>query len=189
MVERKCCAFHMQNPREQQTISTGGTGGQNLVEKWTGSAEPAPYVRQQRLQEWIADTPLGSTPAPDVGSTPTPALINCIAVQPYETQQVSEQRPGLSSQAQSSMRIQPPHKAKGAKPSAGKSRGIPELPLNTPPLDSSIKAWREFIDKEQRCSHWGEDGKSTLVAMLPGGTLSRPDDSDTEANPLFLHKV
>ncbi|KAI6146873.1 hypothetical protein BKA82DRAFT_4356415 [Pisolithus tinctorius] len=86
------------------------------------------------------------------------------------------------------MKTQPPHKAKGAKPSGGKSRGIPELPLNAPPLDSSVKAWREFIDKEQRCPHWGKDSKSTLVAMLPGvlGTSSRPDDSDAEADPLII---
>ncbi|KAI6148781.1 hypothetical protein BKA82DRAFT_4354606 [Pisolithus tinctorius] len=143
------------------------------------------------LQEQIADAPLGSTPVPDVGSTPTPALIDCIVVQPHETQLVPEQRPRLSSQAQSSTRTQPPHKAKGAKPSGGKSRGIPELPSNAPPLDSSIEAWREFIDKEQRHPCWGKDGKSTLVAMLPGvlGTSSRPDDSDAEANPLSLHNV
>ncbi|KAI6154920.1 hypothetical protein BKA82DRAFT_4348000 [Pisolithus tinctorius] len=143
------------------------------------------------LQEQIADTPSGSAPAPDVGSTPTPTLIDCIAVQPHETQQVSEQRPRLSSQAQSSMRTQPPHKAKGAKPSAGKSRGIPKLPSNAPPLDSSIKAWREFINKEQRHPCWGKDGESTLVAMLPGvlGTSSRPDDSNAEANPLSLHNI
>ncbi|KAI6148098.1 hypothetical protein BKA82DRAFT_4355354 [Pisolithus tinctorius] len=143
------------------------------------------------LQEWIADAPLGSTPAPNVGSTPTPTLINCIVVQPHETQQVSEQRPGLSSQAQSSTRTQPPHKAKGAKPSGGKSRGLPKLPSNAPPLNSSIKAWREFINKEQRCPCWGEDSESTLMAMLPGvlGTSSRPDDSDAEANPPSLHNV
>ncbi|KAI6142980.1 hypothetical protein BKA82DRAFT_33539 [Pisolithus tinctorius] len=117
------------------------------------------------LQEQIADAPSGSTPASDVGSTPTPALIDRIAVQLHETQQ-----------------------AKGAKPSGGKSRGIPELPLNAPPLDSSIEAWREFIDKEQRCPRWGKDGESTLVAMLPGvlGTSSRPDDSDAEADPPSL---
>ncbi|KAI6154591.1 hypothetical protein BKA82DRAFT_34305 [Pisolithus tinctorius] len=86
------------------------------------------------------------------------------------------------------MRTQPPCKAKGAKPSGGKSRGIPELPSNAPPLDSSIEAWREFIDKEQRRPRWGEDGKSTLMAMLPGvlGTSSRPDDSDAEADPPSL---
>ncbi|KAI6143601.1 hypothetical protein BKA82DRAFT_4359398 [Pisolithus tinctorius] len=143
------------------------------------------------LQEQIADAPSGSTPASDVGSTPTPALINHVAVQPHETQQVSEQRPEPSSQAQSSTRTQPPRKAKGAKPSGGKSRGIPELPSNAPPLDSSIEAWREFIDKEQRRPCWGEDGESTLVAMLPGvlGASSRPDDSDAEANPLSLCNV
>ncbi|KAI6009464.1 hypothetical protein F5J12DRAFT_782003 [Pisolithus orientalis] len=132
---------------------------------------------------------------------------------------VSEQRPGPSSQTQSSMRTQPPCKAKGAKPSAGKSRGIPELPSNAPPLDSSVKAWRcwryilpcvlltllvallriptasfkrrEFINKEQRHPCWGEDGKSTLMAMLPGvlGTLSRPDDSNAEADPPSLHNI
>ncbi|KAI6143035.1 hypothetical protein BKA82DRAFT_28813 [Pisolithus tinctorius] len=143
------------------------------------------------LQEQISDAPLGLTPAPNVGSTPTPTLINHVTVQPHETQQVSEQRPRPSSQAQSSMRTQPPHKAKGAKPSGGKSRGIPELPLNAPPLDSSIKAWREFINKEQRHPHWGKDGESTLVAMLPGvlGTSSRPDDSNAEANPPSLCNV
>ncbi|KIN96990.1 hypothetical protein M404DRAFT_32719, partial [Pisolithus tinctorius Marx 270] len=143
------------------------------------------------LQERIADAPLGSTPASDVGSTPTPALIDRVAVQQHETQQVSEQRPELSSQAQSSTRTQPPRKAKGAKPSGGRSRGIPELPSNAPPLDSSIKAWREFIDKEQRRPRWGKDGESTLVAMLPGvlGTSSRPDDSDAEADPPSLRNV
>ncbi|KAI6142198.1 hypothetical protein BKA82DRAFT_34559 [Pisolithus tinctorius] len=143
------------------------------------------------LQEQIADAPLGLTPAPNVGLTHTPALIDCVVVQLHETQQVSEQRPRLSSQAQPSTRTQPPHKAKGTKPSGGKSRGIPELPLNAPPLDSSTKAWREFIDKEQRCPCWGEDGESTLVAMLPGvlGTSSRPDDSDAEADPPSLHNV
>ncbi|KAI5997861.1 hypothetical protein F5J12DRAFT_895719 [Pisolithus orientalis] len=143
------------------------------------------------LQEWVADAPLGLTPAPNVGSTPAPALIDHIAVQPHETQQVSEQRPGLSSQTQSSMRTQPPCKAKGAKPSAGKSRGIPKLPSNAPPLDSSVEAWREFIDKEQRCPCWGKDSESTLVAMLPGvlGTSSRPDDSNSEADPPSLHNV
>ncbi|KAI6140311.1 hypothetical protein BKA82DRAFT_31086 [Pisolithus tinctorius] len=143
------------------------------------------------LQERIADAPSGSTPASDVGSTPTPALIDHVAVQLHETQQVSEQRPEPSSQAQSSMRTQPPRKAKGAKPSGGKSRGIPELPSNAPPLDSSVEAWREFIDKEQRRPRWGEDGESTLVAMLPGvlGTSSRPDDSDAEADPLSLCNV
>ncbi|KAI6140042.1 hypothetical protein BKA82DRAFT_4364212 [Pisolithus tinctorius] len=143
------------------------------------------------LQERIADAPSGLTPASDVGSTPTPTLIDHIAVQPHETQQVSEQRPEPSSQAQSSTRTQPPHKAKGAKPSGGRSRGIPELPSNAPPLNSSVEAWREFIDKEQRRPHWGEDGKSTLMAMLPGvlGTSSRPDDSDAEADPPSLHNV
>ncbi|KAI6145992.1 hypothetical protein BKA82DRAFT_32247 [Pisolithus tinctorius] len=143
------------------------------------------------LQEQIADTPSGSTPASDVGSTPTPALIDHVAVQPHETQQVSEQRPEPSSQAQSSTRTQPPRKAKGAKPSGGKSRGIPELPSNAPPLDSSVEAWREFIDKEQRHPRWGKDGESTLVAMLPGvlGTSSRPDDSDAEADPLSLRNI
>ncbi|KAI6137749.1 hypothetical protein BKA82DRAFT_18623 [Pisolithus tinctorius] len=143
------------------------------------------------LQERIADAPSGSTPASDVGSTPTPALIDRVAVQPHETQQVSEQRPELSSQAQSSMRTQPSHKAKGAKPSGGRSRGIPKLPSNAPPLDSSVEAWREFIDKEQRRPRWGEDSESTLVAMLPGvlGTSSRPDDSDAEADPPSLRNV
>ncbi|KAI6158275.1 hypothetical protein BKA82DRAFT_4347444 [Pisolithus tinctorius] len=143
------------------------------------------------LQEQIADAPSGLTPAPNVGSTPTPALIDHIAVQLHETQQVSEQRPGPSSQAQSSTRTQPPHKAKGAKPSGANSRGIPELPSNAPPLDSSIEAWREFINKEQRHPHWGEDGESTLMAMLPGvlGTSSRPDDSDAEADLLSLCNV
>ncbi|KIO00973.1 hypothetical protein M404DRAFT_29179 [Pisolithus tinctorius Marx 270] len=143
------------------------------------------------LQEQIADAPSGSTPAPNVGSTPIPALINHVAVQLHETQQVSEQRLRLSSKAQSSMRTQPPHKAKGAKPSGGKSRGIPEIPSNAPPLNSSVEAWREFIDKEQRHPHWGKDSESTLMAMLPGvlGTSSRLDDSDTEANPLSLHNI
>ncbi|KAI6145988.1 hypothetical protein BKA82DRAFT_4016147 [Pisolithus tinctorius] len=92
---------------------------------------------------------------------------------------------------QSSMRTQPPHKAKGAKPSGGKSRGIPELPLNAPPLNSPVEVWREFIDKKQRCPHWGKDGKSTLMAMLPGvlETSSRPDNSDTEDDPLSLCNV
>ncbi|KAI6138897.1 hypothetical protein BKA82DRAFT_26533 [Pisolithus tinctorius] len=124
------------------------------------------------LQEQIADAPLGSTPVPD-------------------TQQVSEQRPRPSSQAQSSTRTQPPHKAKGAKPSGGKSRGIPKLPSNAPPLDSSVKAWREFINKEQRCPRWGKDSESTLMAMLTGvlGTSSRPDDSNAEADPPSLCNV
>ncbi|KAI6139293.1 hypothetical protein BKA82DRAFT_25401 [Pisolithus tinctorius] len=152
------------------------------------SCERRGALKEKGKAERIADTPLGSTPASDVGSTPTPALIDRVAVQPHETQQVSEQRPKPSSQAQSSTRTQPPRKAKGAKPSGGRSRGIPELPLNAPPLDSSIEAWREFIDKEQRHPRWGKDGKSTLVAMLPGvlGTSSRPDDSDAEADPLSL---
>ncbi|KAI6146848.1 hypothetical protein BKA82DRAFT_4015644 [Pisolithus tinctorius] len=97
----------------------------------------------------------------------------------------------MSSQAQSSTRTQPPCKPKGAKPSGGKSRGIPELPSNAPPLNSSVKAWREFINKEQRHPHWGKDSKFTLMAMLPGvlETSSRPDDSDTEADPPSLCNI
>ncbi|KAI6147444.1 hypothetical protein BKA82DRAFT_35525 [Pisolithus tinctorius] len=58
------------------------------------------------------------------------------------------------------MRTQPPHKAKGAKPSGGKSTGIPKLPSNAPPLNSSVEVQREFINKEQRHPHWGEDKAS-----------------------------
>ncbi|KAI6142458.1 hypothetical protein BKA82DRAFT_28352 [Pisolithus tinctorius] len=127
------------------------------------------------LQEQIADAPSGSTPASNVGSTPTPALIDCVVVQLHETQQVSEQRPGLSSQAQSSTRTQPPHKAKGAKPSGGKSRGIPELPSNAPPLDSSVEAWREFIDKEQSHPCWGEDtGREYVNGIIANGGENNP---------------
>ncbi|KAI6147390.1 hypothetical protein BKA82DRAFT_4015420 [Pisolithus tinctorius] len=52
------------------------------------------------LQEWIADAPVVLTPVPNVGSTPTPALIDHVAVQPHETQPASEQWPEPSSQAQ-----------------------------------------------------------------------------------------
>ncbi|KAI6144940.1 hypothetical protein BKA82DRAFT_4357844 [Pisolithus tinctorius] len=113
------------------------------------------------LQEWIADAPLGPTPAPDVGSNPTPTLIDCIAVQLHETQQVSEQWPGLSSQAQSSMRTQPPCKAKGAKPSGGKSRGIPKLPSNAPPLTALLRFGGNSLTKNRgaltgvKTEYWG----------------------------------
>ncbi|KAI5984552.1 hypothetical protein F5J12DRAFT_787555 [Pisolithus orientalis] len=106
------------------------------------------------LQEWIADAPLGSTPVPNV----------------------SEQRPMPSFQAQSSTRTQPPCKEKGAKPSGGKSRGIPKLPPNAPPLNSSVKAWREFINKEQRHHHWGEDEVSPVEGA------SHPWDAYLTAN-------
>ncbi|KAI5998564.1 hypothetical protein F5J12DRAFT_784902 [Pisolithus orientalis] len=144
---------------EEEQASTVG-----IPPPTSGPSEGAPV-----LQEWIADTPSGLTPVPDVGSTPTPTLIDHMRLN----------RP--SSQAQSSMRTQPPCKEKGAKPSCGKSRGIPELPSNAPPLNSSIKAWREFIDKEQRHPHWGKD------RVL--GTSRRPDDSDAGANPLSLCNI
>ncbi|KAI5994248.1 hypothetical protein F5J12DRAFT_785812 [Pisolithus orientalis] len=104
-------------PREEGQASTVG-----IPPPTSGPSGGTPA-----LQKWIADAPSGSTPVPNVGSTPTPTLIDHVAVQPHETQQVSELRPWLSSQAQSSTRTQPTHKAKGAKPSAGKSRALLKL--------------------------------------------------------------
>ncbi|KAI6141010.1 hypothetical protein BKA82DRAFT_4362557 [Pisolithus tinctorius] len=146
---------------------------------------PGPSGGAPALLEQIADAPVAPTPVPGVRSTPTPAFIDHVVVQPHEAQPASEQHPGLSSQAESSMRTQPPHKAKGAKPSSGKSRGIPKLPSNAPSLDSPIEVWRNFINKEQKHPHWDNDSKSMLMDMLPGvlGTSSRPDDPETESNP------
>ncbi|KAI6140795.1 hypothetical protein BKA82DRAFT_4019032 [Pisolithus tinctorius] len=152
---------------------------------------PGPSGGAPALLEQIADALVAPTPVPGVGSTPTPAFIDHVVVQPHEAQPASEQHPGLSSQAESSMRTQPPHKAKGAKPSSGKSRGIPKLPSNAPSLDSPIEVWRNFINKEQKHPHWDNDSKSMLMAMLPGvlGTSSRPDDSETESNPPSLKRM
>ncbi|KAI6146358.1 hypothetical protein BKA82DRAFT_4015892 [Pisolithus tinctorius] len=146
---------------------------------------PRPSGGYLVLQEQIADTPAALTPAPSVGSTPTSALINCVAVQPHEAQPASEQHPGPSSQAQSSMKTQPPHKVKGAKPSGGKSRGIPELPLNAPSLNSPIEVWRDFMDKEQNIGAKTATGLPTCSeGMIPVKGASHPWDGKftTSAN-------
>ncbi|KAI6141434.1 hypothetical protein BKA82DRAFT_4018732 [Pisolithus tinctorius] len=128
------------------------------------------------LQEQIADAPSGLNPAPNVGLTPTPVLINCMRLNRSLNKGLG-QAPKLS----------PPRghnlfaRQKGPSPLVGSLGAFLSYHQNAPPLDSSIEAWREFIDKEQRCPPWGED------RVL--GTSSRPDDSDAEANPLSLRNI